>query len=411
MYLLSILLVVLFLCYRFFTGRVTLHIDYFLFGVAYYLLLPGVVYEWQGLIELPGMYEWFHTVSDFYERDSIYFLLNTYAWVFSFLFGVFFLRALKATQSQGLYSNRVVKKHDYPLVVVWCVLLFLIVILFYYIFIGRESLFSGYAVEYNAFILGGISSVSVLIYGCFLLILNKKAPVLKFVFFVSLTFACLVLLLSGSRMYVLIPVSGFLSIFLLRYSSVAQRFKILCIMFFFGGFFILVGVLRMPTLALDNVLYIFVAEPVFTSYSLATFWNSNDLPLFSVPLSLLTGFYNFVPSLLWPDKAKYIISLSDMGFLYSAPLGAESIVVSMVGNFGVVGAIVVFFIFGFVLEILFSYRKNSEFHLASYIVILSIIPFMFFRDPFSVTLKVFLTASVILPFALYILSRSIGRVR
>ncbi|NMZ24107.1 oligosaccharide repeat unit polymerase [Pseudomonas proteolytica] len=406
MYTFALLLMLIFLLFRYLAGRITIHLDFFVFGAAYYLVLPGVVFERELIFDMPGIDTWFSTVDRFFADNSVGFLVNVFFWVFSFIVGCAMFRYFiyfAPRKSVGFAEGSILKYRS-PDFVIWAVVVFLLFVFFYYLVIGRESLFSGYTVSYDSYILGGISTVSLLLYGVYLSLVNYRARGLKLFILLVLSAVWLTLLLSGSRMYVLVPVAGFITLSLLKFSGAFQRVKILLLLMLLACAFSLVGVFRSSSFSLNNMLYIFLAEPVFTSYSLFTFWSDNSLPLLSAPMSFFGSFYNLVPSVLWPEKSEFMLSLRDMGYVYETPLGAESVVASLVGNFGLLGAPVFLFISGFLLEMLFYLRGRSHFYLISYVGAVSVLPFMFFRDPFTVSIKSLLTLSLLLPVFLYLMA-------
>lgn len=394
------------LLFRYLVGRKAVHVDFFIFGMVYYFVLPGVVFERELLSGMPGIDEWFLTASRFYSGGSVIFLTYLLSWVFSFLIGCTMFRVftLLAPKKELTLESKVTQSYRPPDFIIFFLVVFLLFVFSYYVVVGSGSLFSGYTVSYDSFVLGGISTVSIFLYGIYLSLVDYRARVLKFFILLVLLAVWSTLLMSGSRMYVLVPMVGFTTLYLLKFSNVMQRLKMVFFILFLASAFVLVGVFRSSGFSLNNMLYIFLAEPIFTSYSMLTFWSDNVLSLFEVPVSFLGGFYNLIPSVLWPNKSEFILSLRDMGYSIETPLGAESIVASLTGNFGWVGAPLILFFSGFVLEILFFLRVRSAFYLLSYVGAVSVLPFMFFRDPLSVSIKSLFTLSVFLPAFLYLMA-------
>lgn len=406
MYFYILLLMSVVLLFRYLVGRKAVHVDFFIFGMVYYFVLPGVVFERELLSGMPGIDEWFLTASRFYSGGSVIFLTYLFFWAFSFLIGCTMFRVftILVPKKDLTSESKLTESYRPPDFIIFFLVVFLFFVFAYYVAVGSSSLFSGYTVSYDSFVLGGISTVSIFLYGVYLSLVEYRVRALKFFILLVLLAVWSTLLMSGSRMYVLVPMVGFTTLYLLKFSSVMQRLRMFFFILFLASAFILVGVFRSSGFSLNNMLYIFLAEPIFTSYSMLTFWSDNFFPLFEVPVSFLGGFYNLIPSVLWPNKSEFILSLRDMGYSIETPLGAESIVASLTGNFGWIGAPLVLFFSGFVLEMLFFLKARSAFYLMSYVGAVSVLPFMFFRDPLSVSIKSLFTLSVFLPAFLYLMA-------
>lgn len=393
LYILASFLLLVLLCMRFVTGKTSLHIDFFLFGVLYYFFVPGVVYNSALFMGAPGIMEWTSFSRTFFVEYQLDFIFLVFLWVASFMFGcliVSLARNLYPARRAAMSSGQSDKLFSCALIII------LYLIFIYYFYIGREVLLSGYS-NYDKKILGGLAALSLVTYSVFLNLRGRAFGFLKSSVLSLLLVLFLVLLFSGSRMYVLVPVTGFIALGLLRFRQIKVRVSILIFVVLIGMVFSLFGILRSATLTLGDALYIFVAEPIFSSYSFISFWLYNDFLLFEFPWSFLSSFLNLVPSLVWPGKEAYIYDLSVQGYYVYAPLGAESIFASLVANFGVIGSALVLSVIGGFLQFLYFYRGNG-FFLASYTGFLSLIPFMFFRDPFSIFLKSLVLVSFLVPF-------------
>jgi hypothetical protein len=124
----------------------------------------------------------------------------------------------------------------------------------------------------------------------------------------------------------------------------------------------------------------FALEPVFTSFSLFDFLRAGRLELVNVPYSLATGFLNFVPTYLLPNKVDYMVGPEDLGYSVRSPLGALNSFVSLMVNFGALGSAVVLAAFGAALERL--RRRGTAFAVVAYSLISGFCAFSLFRDPF-----------------------------
>jgi hypothetical protein len=167
-----------------------------------------------------------------------------------------------------------------------------------------------------------------------------------------------------------------------KYSlSLFKIFIIISVSFFY---ILLVGIFRTGNTDLTLLSYILVAEPSYTWLSAESLLAYNpDLPMFVFPSNFLSTFSNFIPTFIFPDKGIFISSIS---FEYDAPLGATSIFVSLIGNFGVIGSTIFLFIMGAFSTIIF-FKTTNKFYYIYYIAYSSVIPFQFFRDAFSISNK------------------------
>jgi len=147
----------------------------------------------------------------------------------------------------------------------------------------------------------------------------------------------------------------------------------------------------------DFFVYIFLAEPIFASWSAVTFLQLNNLPVVAEPYNYASSFINFIPSIIFPDKGDHIYALSSF-YSYNAPLGADNIFVSTVGNFGLLLGGFYFFMLGGFLSFLKNISTGDRFFTAYYICVISLIPFQLFRDNFSILNKQLYWNMFLVPF-------------
>lgn len=366
----------------------------FLFGSVYYLLTPFIVGNYGFFYEMPGMSNWY---SD-YEKIS-----NTkFQIYFAYVFGIFVMFYTGSLLFSKVSLN--IKRIDsllYPgkfLGGFFSIIMFFAIL---FIFINNIDIaFSGYKETYNKRLLGMVGTFNVLItFLCVHSLLSKMQRSLYFYFLLFSLFLSTVFLLGlGSRMYVIIPLIALL-IYKINYS--AKPIRLLTI-FMLGSalLFIMlsVGAWRVGyDLNYAIFVFIFLAEPIFTSWSTATFLQIENLPIITEPLNYMSSFINFIPSSVFPGKADYIYNISD-SYNYRSPLGAASIFVSTAGNFGVLFGSFFFFLLGGFLSFLRNLSKNSKFFTAYYILILSVIPFQLFRDDFAIINKQLYWNMFVLPF-------------
>jgi hypothetical protein len=149
-------------------------------------------------------------------------------------------------------------------------------------------------------------------------------------------------------------------------------------------------------LSTDALIFIFFAEPLFTSTSGAIYIdNMNGRPLLSFPIEILASFINFIPTVIFPEKLE-LIELLTYNEAKASPFGASSIIVNIYSNFGILYPIY-FFLIGLFYGYLKKLAKFSRFYKAVYFSLLPLLMFHFFREGFITVIKVIFFNGFILP--------------
>jgi hypothetical protein len=150
------------------------------------------------------------------------------------------------------------------------------------------------------------------------------------------------------------------------------------------------GSWRLGELDLGPLGFYLFAEPVFTSISGVTLVQGGSWSWLDLPRDFGSAFLNIVPSVFWPGKADLMVSLLDSDLRLQSPLGAMSIIASSIGNFGYVGGLTFFVGVGYVMG---RARRNatSPVTRALYCYLSCLLPFLFFRDPFQIQIKLVIT--------------------
>lgn len=264
--------------------------------------------------------------------------------------------------------------------------------------------FSGYK-QYDITVLGPISTVaftSALFYNYY----ARKFAKVTFLFLFLIS--TVILLGLGSRMYFTL---GAISIVLgSRSDSVGVNGKKLIFYVFIICTILLVGAWRSgyAISEIENLVAIFLVEPLFTIVSGFLYLdNVGARPLYNVPADVLASFVNFIPSILYPEKINFINELTVSEFKDS-PFGASSIVTNLYSNFGILYPGFVFFI-GILMGTLNKLSLTSRFYKAVYLSLLPVILFLFFRDGFITTLKIFIFNAFILPLLVICIALTVFR--
>lgn len=272
------------------------------------------------------------------------------------------------------------------------------------IYKARNILFMGYSVDYDIQTMGALATANCLFLFFFLYAISTHSFSRWYrLYFLFVLIEISVMLLGlGSRMYVMIPiVAG--GIYYLQTHKLSKKMIIYAV--FVVIFFLAVGVWRISKEGFNFklLLYIGSAEPLLTWISAVSFFEYNDISLFSFPSNFLTSFVNFIPTFIFPDKADLILPLSSE---FDSPLGATNLLTSLLSDFGILGSCLLLFITSFILTLV-RYDWISIFGVIYYCCICGIIPFQFFRDNFSIINKVVLFNFLLIPFVIISLTKII----
>lgn len=365
----------------------------FLVGFIYYLISPLVVGFTGFLSGYPGYDNWY---KDFYKITAEE--LRFYLYFISFMFLSFYMGSLLASFFKRIKNIDVfiISIKENNVMVFYSVIFYSIVTLALVFYTGGISL-TGYQ-SYDVKRLGMLATL--LLIWIFILIYLHQYNYRKvsFISIFNILFLFLLMLGLGARMYV---VSSFLSIAFYLFFSTNKKISFKCF-FIIATFFLImlfIGVWRVGlAFEFSNFMYIFLSEPAFTWWSTSTLLHSNELFNFN-PQNYISSFVNLIPRPFFPDKNSYIFNIADQ-VSFQAPLGATSIVVSLLGNFGFLFSLVYIFIFSVFLSICKFLSYRNYFFRFYYVYLISILMFSFFRDDFSIVNKLIFLNGFILPLIL-----------
>lgn len=255
-------------------------------------------------------------------------------------------------------------------------------------------LFSGYS-SYNVDILGPYATVVF----CSVLFMNFfDNKITKKIFIGVFIISSLLLIGLGSRMFFVL---GLISIIL---NSVARNPRMIKTpLFIFSLSIILLFVLSVGIwrsngdFSVDEMLGVFIAEPLFTSISSAIYLNQvDDFFVFKAPMDILAAIINFAPSLIVTNKSE-LLNVVGYDIKSYSPFGASSLLVNVHINFGVLFFVYFSFI-GFIFGLLRKLAYKNNFAYAVYLSSLPLLMFHFYREGFVTYLKVQFYNAIILPF-------------
>jgi hypothetical protein len=362
----------------------------FLFGYFFYLFVPFIVGYSDLFDGYPGMElykSFFRLVPQ--EKINSYFLI-TLSWLPAFFVGHFIFSLLKPYKLSLQRFPATFTSKNIPLVA-WVLLL----MLFMFIYLGRESFFSG-AWSYDVGTRGKFSTLIVL-YNFFLIYQLVSKQRVSLILIAGCLITAFLLLSIGGRMYVFQT----LIVFLVYKTSFAEkRWKLISVIAaMIAGLFLvsLSGIWRMgQSYNLARASYSLLAEPAFTWFSTSTFLADNSIPYFNFPSNFLTSFFNLVPNTVISLQS-YVVSTQAMGYTTQSPLGADSVWSTLVINFGSIGSFFFIMITGFMLNFLRHLSEKSRFGAVYYIMVCGLLPFQFFRDGFFLLHKQLFFNFLLLP--------------
>lgn len=112
---------------------------------------------------------------------------------------------------------------------------------------------------------------------------------------------------------------------------------------------------------------------------------------------------NFIPPSIFAEKSAFVPTIQESGRYFESPFGAIHMLVAIMGNFGWGGGILFALVFGWVMG---SIRKVSRSGWWLYFYLCGLLPFMFFRDGFSIFNKAALFNGFILMWFITALDRT-----
>lgn len=364
----------------------------FLFGFIYYLIVPLVVVYSRIWEDYPGM----HNLYIYYsEKYILGYLLLVCIIGFSFFVGSL-IPYKKHIKVKIIKQHIILSKH------LFIISSPLIIICEFIIFKNRSYLFQGYLAEIDSPFVGTIATTS--IFTLFTFFYNRMGLFSKSIdkiLVIILLELSVVMLGLGTRMYTILPLISFIIYLLDNHKTSIRKISVYSI----GTvlLILMVGIWRLGSseINLDGILYIGIAEPTFTWISAISMYDINKLPLLLFPSQFLSSYINFLPSLLFPMKGEWIANLP---LDYETPLGACSILVSLISNFGLLGSFFAIFCLGYLLTLV-RLRWRTVFGRSYYYCICGIIPFQLFRDSVVIVNKEIFFSMLILPCLFFIISK------
>ena len=268
---------------------------------------------------------------------------------------------------------------------------------------ARAQLFAGYTDSMDLSLAGPISTLEMLILYQYLYEKSRHRTTSSY-FGLLLILTSLILLGMGGRLYVLSAgVAVYFQWWNWRAESRRSQVQSILLLIFAVMAMLLLGMWRVGSTDYSTIGFFLVAESIFTSISSFSLFTGGTWQPWDYPKDFLSAFINIIPSTIWPDKGNLLIQLIDTKIAFDSPFGALNIITSTIGNFGYIGGLL-FFLFVGAYMTTWSRFRNAPACEAHYCYLVGLLPFMFFRDPFQVQVKVVITGLI-----LYWLTRLINK--
>jgi hypothetical protein len=238
----------------------------------------------------------------------------------------------------------------------------------------------------------------------------------------SILLLCMVLsginlLVLGSRLAVLTGLIAIIIFNLIEKINSSNHFNVniskpLLLFVILALGLIVVGVLRDGTgLNLDAMLFIFFAESLFIYASVPAYFAVNDIDYFKIPYDLFSSIAGGIPTIFFTDKLKFFSDFTPDGPDYGSGFGGVNHIILLLITFGKGG----FLIFSIIEGMFFSYlgrliNRNPFGHTIA-ICVISLLPFMFFRDGFQTSIKVIFFNFMLYPFLAMLLISTVRNSR
>lgn len=260
---------------------------------------------------------------------------------------------------------------------------------------ARSLLGAGYMGGFDVSLLGPLATVHMLILYQYLYERSCGRRVAT-AFALLLGLNSVLLLSMGGRLYV---VSALIAIYFRWWNwaapSRATQLRSLALIVCVPAALVGIGMWRVGETNYTLVGFYLLSESTFTSISSFTLFTGGQWSgLLDMPNEFIAAFANVIPSQLWLGKADWLEAVAAANQNFETPFGAVSIIASTVGNFGFVGGLVFFLAVGIYMTAVGRTRGDAA-RESHYCYLVGLLPFMFFRDPFQVQVKVVMTGFVL----------------
>lgn len=352
------------------------HNLFFLLGWSYYLLVPI----------LSAYFGFFDDVSAW--NNYVYENANYILALYSALIILFY----SFCSLSGVFNWTINLNIKYINGVNFIVIPIYILLLIVYVLKASDFIFTGYKNGMDPSLVGPIATLEMALLFHYLYCKTFSCIRYTKITGILILITSIILLGMGGRIYV---ISALISIFFYEWNwGNINRRKLFFLMMPMPFIVVAIGMWRVSDLNVDVIGFYIFAESLFTSISAFTILNANNWGWFEYPIDFIISFSNVIPVFFWPDKGIFIDSWSRVNTDIEAPFGALNIVASSISNFGFLGGLCFIGFVGFIMGVM---KKISKYPLMRvlYCYLVGLLPFIFFRDPYAVQVKLVLMAFIL----------------
>ena len=159
--------------------------------------------------------------------------------------------------------------------------------------------------------------------------------------------------------------------------------------------------------SIDRMFTQLISDPYNISYSLFDYLSKYEIPYVNLPSSLLSNIIGLIPSYIFPSKSKYYIDYQALGYEFVIEEGTTSTFISLLINFGLVGAIIFLFCISYFM--CWMRKQNEQPYITIYVMTCGWIGFQFFRVFETTMIKHILQSSILVPIIIAFLIKNYSK--
>ena len=157
--------------------------------------------------------------------------------------------------------------------------------------------------------------------------------------------------------------------------------------------------------SIGSIVKFLISDPLIISYSLWDFLIKYEIPYINYPFSLLSHLIGLIPSFIFPLKYEYYIEYASLGYKIVAAQGTTNTFVSLLINFGLIGAIVFLFCISYFMAWL--RKQNTQPYITMYVMTCGWLGISFFRIFETTMIKYIFQFSLLIPLIIAIITNKL----
>ena len=159
--------------------------------------------------------------------------------------------------------------------------------------------------------------------------------------------------------------------------------------------------------SIGSIVKYLISDPLIISYSLWDYLIKYEIPYINYPFSLLSHLIGLIPSFIFPSKSDYYIDYVSLGYKLFTAQGTTSTFVSLLVNFGLIGAIVCLFCISYFMSWL--RKQNTQPYITMYVMTCGWLGISFFRIFETTMIKYILQFSLLIPLIIVIMTNTLNK--